>query len=54
MAVEVLVEYTNTLPPDSSSNEMDRGNAQPALMRGVVRQVFSDVQAVALMALRQT
>lgn len=42
-AVEVLVEYTNSPPPDSLNNGMDRGNAQPALMRGVVCQAFSDV-----------
>lgn len=32
-AVDVLVEYTNTSPPDS---EGDRDLSQPALMRGVV------------------
>lgn len=32
--MEVLVEYTNTSPPDS---EGDRDLSQPALMRGVVR-----------------
>jgi len=50
-AVQVLVEYTNT-PPDSSSDGIDHGNAQPALMRGVVCQPFSDVETVILTALR--
>lgn len=32
IAVDVVVEYTNTLPPKAG----ERSNAQPSLMRGVV------------------
>ena len=35
--VDVLVEYTNTIPPDTTSDGTDKGNSQPGLMRGVVR-----------------
>ncbi|KIJ69540.1 glycoside hydrolase family 3 protein [Hydnomerulius pinastri MD-312] len=33
--VDILVEYTNTLPADTSNDGTDKGNSQPALMRGV-------------------
>lgn len=35
--VDILVEYINTLPPDTTNDGTDKGNSQPALMRGVVR-----------------
>ncbi|KAF8652748.1 hypothetical protein AX16_004245 [Volvariella volvacea WC 439] len=35
VSVDVLVEYTNTMPPDGADENGEGRNAQPALMRGV-------------------
>ena len=37
--VDILLEYTNTLPPDTTNNGADEGSSQPALMRGVVKHL---------------
>ncbi|KAH0830472.1 COG4 transport protein-domain-containing protein [Lanmaoa asiatica] len=33
-SVNIFVEYTNTLPPDTTNDGRDKDNSQPALMRG--------------------
>jgi hypothetical protein len=45
-SIGVLVEYTNTAPPDGDDEKGEGRLSQPALMRGVVSPVFHFLEKI--------